>query len=744
MTYSFYSDYRSYPCGPVFIVAKVGDRYRTFCSIQQYFLHVTLAERCLRLIKIFEEPENRIPIQQELLLAQDKPEEFWAPEDQCQACCPFPFPYLATCLILGTSFDPADGFIDHAKIFYPGQEFDRLQNSDAVTIIDISEPHNVRYCFVGYNPYSLPVPLMTPISAASHLFDSFDGDGERNDEEGGEEGGEGEEESGEDSDYEEECDEDSEGEEDGEVDAYHEEADDDDIPQTHSHDSPVEWARTIAKGFEGRQLMSIHSLNSTWPRETWRGLVEASNDSTDQALRSSSQVTSLRTLALDKLIETALTDPGFDMSWISELADLLEDFLPRLRDSLYNYSVDLAPSPTSIRVIVRAFQDVPGFRLGAFHEFEMDDYLSVIAGLQQKAKLSTLNLSGSAKLDLEGLERILQYTSSLKTLYLMDNPSLSLQSVLDILHENRLSVTNLYHPDLFGLFLHHRARMPLPDEYQMKFLTGASTKSPAIQILWVFTCASELDEYNCRSCGVHWDKFTADIRARGKNSDFSSYDSPGLNYGRFSLKHSLISPSKLVTGMSQFAEFSLNNKSWTRHSYDSYAQAAATSFAMAPSSVKGSKNQVGPVPLMLSIDPLSPMKIIDDSAPEYLFSTLVPGDWSLLILHEHDYYKHFTMDTDLPNLKKKWRYAFITTRLDSTSYIPNDEEIVVADMDTFLAEVAGDEAKELGEYWEQVQSKFDGIEPCDEEAVRALWRGLFCEKEYEERRSFYNRSFVIR
>lgn len=526
MTSSLYSNYRSYPCGPVFIVAKVGERYRTFCSIQQYFLHVTLAERCLRLIRIFEESHNRIPIQQELLLAQDKPEEFWAREDQCQACCPFPFPYLATCLILGASFNPSDGFLDHTKIFYPGQEFDRLQNSDAVTVIDISEPHNVRYCFVGYSPYSLPVPLMTPISAASYLFDSYDRDGEGDDEEGGEEVLEEEEESEEDSGYSGESDEDSEGGEDGEVDAYHEEADEDDIPQTNSHDSPVEWARTIAKGSEGRQLMTIHSLSSTWPREDWSWLVEASSDST---LLSSSEVTSLRTLALDKLIETALTDPGFDMVWISELADLLEDFLPRLRDSLYNCSVDLAPSPTSIRVIVRAFQDVPGFRLGAFQEFGMGDCLSVIAGLQQKAKLCTLNLSGSAKLDSEGLERILQNTCSLQTLYLMDNPSLSLLTVLDILHENRLSVTNLYHPDIFGLLLHHRARLPLPDEYEMKFLNGASTKSPVIQILWVFTCASELKEYNCRSCGVHWDKFTADIRFRSKNIDFSSYDNPGLN-----------------------------------------------------------------------------------------------------------------------------------------------------------------------------------------------------------------------
>lgn len=743
MTFPFYSNYRSYPCCPVFIVAKVGDRYRCFCSIQQYFIHVTIAERCLRLIKIFEEPENRIPIQQELHLAQDQPEEFWTSEPQCPACCPFPFPYLATCLILGASFEASEGFLDHTKLFSTNQEFDKLQSSDAVTIIDISEPHNVRYSFVRYNPYGLPIPTMAPLSAATFLFDSFEGDAEEEQE--SEEESDYEDSDYEDSEDEADSDEDSGSEVGGVVDAdSHEEMKHNDNLQTPSHRSPVEWARMIAKGFEGRQLMSPHSLNSAWPRKNWKGLEEAHDVPTNQAPRSSSQVTSLRTLAFDKVVEAALTDPEFDMSWITQLANLLQDFLPRLRESLYKYSADLEPSPTSIRVIVRAFQDVPGFRLGVFQKFESDHHLSVVAGLQEKARLGTLNLSGSTKLNLEGLRRILEITPSLQTIYLLDNPSLSLQSVLDLLHEHRLNVPTLFHPDIFHMFLHHRARWPAPAEYNLKFPTGASTRSPAIQILWVFTCASELDEYNCKSCGIHWDKFTADIRARDDYSDFSSYDSPGLNYGRFSLKHGQISPSKLVTGMSQFAEFSLNNKSWTRYNYESYAQAAATSFAMAPSSVTGSKYQVGPVPLMLTIDPLSPMRIIDEDAPENLFSTLVPGDWSLIVLHEHVYYKHFTMETDLPDLKQKWRYAFITLRSDSTSHSSKNTELVVADMDTFLSEVAGGEAEELGEYWEQVKFKLDGVEPCDEEVVQALWKGLFKDKHFKTGSYSQYSSLVVR
>ena len=66
----------------------------------------------------------------------------------------------------------------------------------------------------------------------------------------------------------------------------------------------------------------------------------------------------------------------------------------------------------------------------------------------------------------------------------------------------------------------------------------------------------------------------------------------------------------------------------------------------------------------------------------------MPGDWLLILLHEHIYYKSFTIETDLSDLKSKWRYAFIITRLASTFYMPKDINLVVADIETFLAEVA--------------------------------------------------------
>lgn len=194
--------------------------------------------------------------------------------------------------------------------------------------------------------------------------------------------------------------------------------------------------------------------------------------------------------------------------------------------------------------------------------------------------------------------------------------------------------------------------------------------------------------------------------------------------------------------MAKFAEFSLKNKSWARHSYGSYAQAAATSFAMAPSSVEGSEFQVGPMPLMLSIDPLCLLKAIDDSAPEYLFSTLVPGDWSLLIIHEHDYYKRFIMETEIREFPKRWTYAFITTRRDLNSYMPNVDDIMIRNMDSFLAVVEGDEAKELSKFWKQVEAKFEGIGPCYEEDAQSFCEGIFYEKEYKARGSFDNHSLV--
>jgi len=75
-------------------------------------------ERCLALLRIFRAKANRIAIQQELITAECYEAEVWkrkkqsddakAPDSFGQEVAPFPF--IATCLVLGTSFDVAKGY----------------------------------------------------------------------------------------------------------------------------------------------------------------------------------------------------------------------------------------------------------------------------------------------------------------------------------------------------------------------------------------------------------------------------------------------------------------------------------------------------------------------------------------------------------------------------------------------------------------------------------------------------------
>ena len=69
-----------------------------------------------------QDPTNRLPIKQELIAAQRHDKSFWeypnnAEYDQKNSHVPFPF--IATCLVLGASYDPSGYFHQtHIESFY--------------------------------------------------------------------------------------------------------------------------------------------------------------------------------------------------------------------------------------------------------------------------------------------------------------------------------------------------------------------------------------------------------------------------------------------------------------------------------------------------------------------------------------------------------------------------------------------------------------------------------------------------
>lgn len=103
----------------LFVIAKINGKYRTLCAIHHQWLYGhTALSRCHDILKIFGDAKNQTPIQQELRFASKKDENFWVatPDEQETRKIEVPFPFIATCLSLGASFNVDDGYYHGVRI----------------------------------------------------------------------------------------------------------------------------------------------------------------------------------------------------------------------------------------------------------------------------------------------------------------------------------------------------------------------------------------------------------------------------------------------------------------------------------------------------------------------------------------------------------------------------------------------------------------------------------------------------
>ncbi|KAL5592420.1 hypothetical protein FOBRF1_013446 [Fusarium oxysporum] len=139
----------------LFVIARVGNYYRPLAAIHHQWLYgVSALRSCRRFLRISSDPSNRIALKHELHLAVDffqkrgpppsDPSEYEDPE---RTACPFPF--ITTCLAVGAAYDFDLGRVDtiHELAFDTG--FDQGDNNDGITMLDITDLVDVRYCFVN-------------------------------------------------------------------------------------------------------------------------------------------------------------------------------------------------------------------------------------------------------------------------------------------------------------------------------------------------------------------------------------------------------------------------------------------------------------------------------------------------------------------------------------------------------------------------------------------------------------------
>ncbi|KAG7293677.1 hypothetical protein NEMBOFW57_003732 [Staphylotrichum longicolle] len=175
----------------IFVVARVGKRYRTLAVIHHQYLYDCLAlSACLLLISIFSDKANRRPLEMELGLA----EEFYSDPNNTESdsttsyasfrAKPVRFPFIGTCLVVGASTAGLDPDFPRASTVHFEPEdtgFAEGDNNTGITVLDITDLDNVRYCFVAWRRIGWrwdldsdlaqlgpPPPLNTPWSGAEY------------------------------------------------------------------------------------------------------------------------------------------------------------------------------------------------------------------------------------------------------------------------------------------------------------------------------------------------------------------------------------------------------------------------------------------------------------------------------------------------------------------------------------------------------------------------------------------------
>ncbi|CAG9941772.1 unnamed protein product [Clonostachys rosea f. rosea IK726] len=137
-----------------FAIAKAGHYYRLLAAVRHACLWgMATLRQCLHVLRIFSHSENRLALQQELRFAEDyfrnsDPPSVSPPPSWYSNFGPCPFPFITTCLMMGAALNPETlhaGVVHEEPYGFP---FDMAGSRHGITIIDITDLENVRYCFI--------------------------------------------------------------------------------------------------------------------------------------------------------------------------------------------------------------------------------------------------------------------------------------------------------------------------------------------------------------------------------------------------------------------------------------------------------------------------------------------------------------------------------------------------------------------------------------------------------------------
>lgn len=518
-----------------------------------------------------------------------------------------------------------------------------------ITIFDISELDNVRYCFVDF--YGMEsereVELMTPLSARTYL------------------------------------------------EAYYvlDESED------HVKDAGL---IPLLKGFERWDLVTSRALKETWPHGEWTddGSLEAnadgpaessklvgghtaapatnvpreveSKESAGDADARKGTAKTLRDQSMDALLESLVDEaqkvPIVDTNLVAE-AELLTDFIPKLRIKLYDRAATLVPSTALLRLLHKALEQDVVVDLRPLKTLTVQHLAELVMSLRN-GKMRVLNLSNMPDLSESDLKAILgiepalsgqsqpspsssllapRMTGDLSTIVLLETPKIS----IDFLTEN-LGNYEICHSDLFRRPLSTEGQWDDPPLHTLEF----SAPHTVAQLVWVgITSTQSCDSKLRLSTGqFDWSNMKYSVRP----SDAYSRD-PSIKYKNF-LMDVPLPAGKMIHGLQRLLQYIT---SIDQYQFEEWPKAAARCFA----TTSALEDRVG-----YSVGPLSRILYRDEGRRERggversgKGRPLKQDQWAIVLVHEaFDAKNQESLDKDAQEVKEKSESG----EADSTSQSP--------------------------------------------------------------------------
>ncbi|KAL8839220.1 MAG: hypothetical protein Q9170_001826 [Blastenia crenularia] len=639
----------------IFVVATVRDHYQALAVVQ--YIQTSASddlERCHPLLQVFQAVANRIPIQQEIRQVFKHSDVFWEAGDRHWSIPDEyqPFPFVATCLLVASSFDPELDISSRAYLLPFNSRIAEVYN-DGSTVIDLSDLDCLRLCFTddrGTHDY-----LRQHGNLDDHYF------------------------------------------------THH-------VQSVGPKSYFLRWQRRrYGNGNEQitneqsrllEQMGTYKRFEKIALHNTWGNRSGVPAENTLKTPAGEVIKVSLRRQMMDQVIVILLQEPFLDVDVLA-VARQYSDFEWKLRSKMKALAQtnELLHCTSTTTLLEIAFSGECNIDLSLFGCLTAEQLVQVAQALLEQTAINSLDLSHLTQLSEAHLETIFaKYTPfRLTTIYLLEMPHISKKYVTALIEQLDPARALIYHTEMF--------RQPLtgppsnrpiyatiqtqtvfkykPAEPRRKAGSSHCPKSPvpAIRIpaikniLWVRVIVDDrLEGPSLRNLNgsIDWQRSTPDVDPCQITERMFTTVMP--------LDDLPLSPTKLVTGLTNFLTHASEGDEPLFNLSAPVAFAMAKAFATAPSDLDGSQYTIGPLPEQIFQD----SSLLHPTVP-HEFPPLEAGEASIVIINEHCPRQHRRHRQ--PEEKEKLRLAVITPQSISDS---SEDRYDVMSMENYLELVMRD------------------------------------------------------